>query len=392
MSSGAVRAWYLVHKWTSLVCTLFLLMLCLTGLPLIFHEEIDYLTEGERPLPQVVEGAPEKNLDDALQTALAQFPGEIPLFMSFDVEQPVVNVTTGPHPRATVEEMNFISIHRPTAEPVRTPDDEGVMHFLLQLHTDMFLGLGGELFLGFMGFLFFVAIVSGVVVYTPFMRKLRFGTVRLSRNNRAKWLDAHNLLGIVTLMWASVVGLTGVVNTLSTPLVDIWRANELAEMVAPYEGKPVPEQFSSLDAAVKTAMEAAPGMTPQFVAFPGVRFSSNHHYAVWLRGATPATEQLFTPALIDAETGELTDMRSMPWYMTVLRLSQPLHFGDYGGLPMKILWGLLDIASIVILGSGLYLWLARRSLPAPGSRHVPAGMAHAHEEEAGLMPQPNPAE
>ncbi|HAC58874.1 PepSY domain-containing protein [Parvibaculum sp.] len=392
MSSGAVRAWYLVHKWTSLVCTLFLLMLCLTGLPLIFHEEIDYLSEGERPLPQVAEGAPEKNLDDALQTALAQFPGEIPLFMSFDVEQPVVNVTTGPHPRATVEEMNFISIHRPTAEPVRTPDDEGVMHFLLQLHTDMFLGLGGELFLGFMGFLFFVAIVSGVVVYTPFMRKLRFGTVRLSRNNRAKWLDTHNLLGIVTLMWASVVGLTGVVNTLSTPLVDIWRANELAEMVAPYEGKPVPEQFSSLDAAVKTAMEAAPGMTPQFVAFPGVRFSSNHHYAVWLRGATPATEQLFTPALIDAETGELTDMRSMPWYMTVLRLSQPLHFGDYGGLPMKILWGLLDIASIVILGSGLYLWLARRSLPAPGSRHVPAGMAHAHEEEAGLMPQPNPAE
>ena len=94
------------------------------------------------------------------QTALAQFPGEIPLFMSFDVEQPVVNVTTGPHPRATVEEMNFISIHRPTAEPVRTPDDEGVMHFLLQLHADMFLGLGGELFLGFMGFLFFVAIAG----------------------------------------------------------------------------------------------------------------------------------------------------------------------------------------------------------------------------------------
>lgn len=392
MSSGAVKTWYLVHKWTSLVCTVFLLMLCLTGLPLIFHEEIDYLSEGERPLPQVEEGAPEKNLDDALQTALAQFPGEIPLFMSFDVEQPVVNVTTGPHPRATVEEMNFISIHRPTAEPVRTPDDEGVMHFLLQLHTDMFLGLGGELFLGFMGFLFFVAIVSGVVVYTPFMRKLRFGTVRLSRNNRAKWLDTHNLLGIVTLMWASVVGLTGVVNTLSTPLVDVWRANELAEMVAPYEGKPIPERFSSLDAAVKTAMDAAPGMAPQFVAFPGVRFSSNHHYAVWLRGATPATEQLHTPALIDAETGELTDMRSMPWYMTVLRLSQPLHFGDYGGLPMKILWGLLDIASIVILGSGLYLWLARRSLPAPGSRHVPAGMAHAHEEQEELMPQPSPAE
>lgn len=383
MSSGAVKAWYLVHKWTSLVCTAFLLMLCITGFPLIFHEEIEYLIEGERPLPEIAEGVPHKNLDDALQAALAQFPGEIPLFMSFDVEQPVVNVTTGPHPRATVEEMNFISIHRPTAEPVRTPDDEGIMHFLLQLHIDMFLGLGGELFLGFMGFLFFIAILSGVVVYAPFMRKLRFGTVRVKRNSRAKWLDTHNLLGIVTLMWASVVGLTGVVNTLATPLVDLWRADQLAEMVAPYEGKPVPTEFSSLDAAVATAMEAAPGTTPQFVAFPGVRFSSNHHYAVWLRGATPATKQLLTPALIDAETGALTEMRSMPWYMTVLRLSQPLHFGDYGGLPMKVLWALLDIAAIVILASGLYLWLARRSLPAPGTRHVDEAKSFAAQPVAG---------
>ncbi len=382
MSSGAVKAWYLVHKWTSLVCTLFLLMLCITGLPLIFHEEIDYLLEGERPLPAVEEGMPSKTLEDALDTARAKFPGEIPLFMSFDEDQPVVNVTTGPTPSAGIDQMNFLSIHRPTAEPVRTPDDEGLMHFILQLHIDMFLGLGGELFLGFMGFLFFLAIVSGVVVYTPFMRKLRFGTVRVSRNNRAKWLDTHNLLGIVTLMWASVVGLTGVVNTLATPLVDLWRFDQLSEMVAPYEGKPVPTEFSSLDEAVATAMAAAPGTTPQFVAFPGVRFSSNHHYAVWLRGATPATKQLLTPALIDAETGALTEMRSMPWYMTVLRLSQPLHFGDYGGLPMKILWSLLDIAAIVILGSGLYLWLARRSLPAPGTRH-------AHEE---LLPQAGPAE
>ena len=36
------RAWYAVHKWTSLVSTLFLLMLCVTGLPLIFSHEINH--------------------------------------------------------------------------------------------------------------------------------------------------------------------------------------------------------------------------------------------------------------------------------------------------------------------------------------------------------------
>jgi uncharacterized iron-regulated membrane protein len=50
----------------------------------------------------------------------------------------------------------------------------------------------------------------------------------------------------------------------------------------------------------------------------------------------------------------------MPWYITALFVSQPLHFGDYGGMPMKIVWALLDILTIVVLGSGLYLWIVRR--------------------------------
>jgi uncharacterized iron-regulated membrane protein len=261
--------------------------------------------------------------------------------------------------------MKFTSIDLRNAESVRSFDDEGVMHFILQLHIDMFLGLKGELFLGFLGLLFFAAIVSGVVVYAPYMRRMQFGTMRLARSPRVKWLDTHNLIGVVTLMWAVVVGLTGVINTLATPLVDYWRVTELADMIAPYEGEPVPTELSSLHQAVLTAKAAAPGMSPQFVAFPGVRFSSNHHYAVWLRGATPATEQILTPALIDATNGSLSDLRRMPWYMLALRLSQPLHFGDYGGLPMKILWALLDLATIIVLVSGLYLWWGRRKASLP---------------------------
>lgn len=32
--------WYRVYLWTSLVCTVFVLVSCLTGLPLIFDDEI----------------------------------------------------------------------------------------------------------------------------------------------------------------------------------------------------------------------------------------------------------------------------------------------------------------------------------------------------------------
>jgi uncharacterized iron-regulated membrane protein len=40
-------------------------------------------------------------------------------------------------------------------------------------------------------------------------------------------------------------------------------------------------------------------------------------------------------------------------------MSRPLHFGDYGGLPLKIIWALLDIVTIIVLGSGVYLFVAR---------------------------------
>jgi len=71
--------------------------------------------------------------------------------------------------------------------------------------------------------------------------------------------------------------------------------------------------------------------------------------------------------LIDAETGTPTVIGGLPWYLRALELSRPLHFGDYGGLPLKILWALFDVMLIVVLGSGVYLWLSRRKTPIEDS-------------------------
>lgn len=367
MTRSTVRAWYLVHKYTSLVCTAFLLMLCVTGLPLIFHDEIDALTEETPALAPGAVGSSQGGLplDTMLHKALAARPGEVPLFMAFDNASPLLTVTTGARPDVDAAGMTIQLFDRSTGAPTGQVEESGVMHFLLQLHTDMFLGLWGMLFLGLMGLLFFAAIVSGTVLYAPFMRKLDFGTLRTRRSRRVKWLDYHNLLGIVALAWASVVGLTGVINTLATPIIQAWQMGELAEMTRAYQGKHAvpPARYASLDTAMAEARKARPGANPRFIAFPGGAFSSKHHYAVFLEGGTPLTEKMLTPALIDAETSTLTAVRPLPWYVQALLLSQPLHFGDYGGLPLKILWAVLDIFTIVVLGSGLYLWLGRRRTP-----------------------------
>ena len=362
MTNSAIKIWYLIHKWSSIICTAFLLMLCVTGLPLIFHDEIESWLDGPSTEAAFAPDAPLHSLDSIMTTALAERPGSVGLFMSFDEDRPVVNVTTGPSPDAAEADMVLRSYDRRTGQFVRQINEDGVMHFLLQLHTDMFLGPWGMYFLGGMGTLFLIAIISGVVLYAPFMRKLNFGTVRRTRSTRVKWLDWHNLIGVTTVAWCMVVGLTGVINTLSPPIYQHWQATQLAEMTAAYRDDDAvpPRQLASIHNAVETAMAAAPGTRPQFVAFPGGGFSSKHHYAVFLQGATPLTQRLLTPALIDARTGELTAIRPMPWYVQALFLSQPLHFGDYGGLPMKILWAILDLFTIIVLLSGLYLWLGKR--------------------------------
>ena len=186
------------------------------------------------------------------------------------------------------------------------PDVTGrFTYIMLKLHTDMFAGLPGKLFLGLMGILFCVAIISGIVVYAPSMRKLKFGTYRSERPRVVRWLDLHNLAGILLVMWTLVVGFTGVINTWADLVLKMWQFGQLAEMTAQYQ-RPAAARASDLDSGRgEVAAKAVPGMQPCFVAFPGTIFSSKSHYAVFMRGNTPVTSRLLKPALIDAETGKL---------------------------------------------------------------------------------------
>ncbi|MFY2833813.1 PepSY-associated TM helix domain-containing protein [Achromobacter xylosoxidans] len=389
-AASTIKTWYLVHKWTSLVCTIFLLIICLTGLPLVFHHEIEHWLDDAKPLSDVPASTPPANLDKLVERAKSMYPGEVVDYLFFDPDEPQVYVGMAKKPGDGMVSGHAVRMDGRTGDvlldgPLYTEDKFSFMGIMLALHVDLFAGLPGELFLGFMGLLFCVAIVSGVVLYGPFMKKLEFGTVRAGRSTRLKWLDLHNLLGIVTLVWAFVVGVTGVINELSTPLFRLWQSTELVRILEPYKGQGVPAELSSAQSAADTARKALPGNEVSFIVFPGNAFGSPHHYITWMRGATPLTSKMNTPVLIDGRSGELTTIAKMPWYLTALELSRPLHFGDYAGLPLKIIWAVLDLITIVVLVSGLYLWLARR-------RATEARIAElVRKHQAAATPQRSPA-
>lgn len=364
----SVRSWYLVHKWTSLVCTVFLLVICLTGLPLIFFDEIsDWLDDG-RPYAELPPSTPMASLDAMVRTALDRHPGEVVRSVFIDDDEPQVLVTLGPSLNAEPELDHAVKFDARTADVLKEfpPSSTAPLTFMdlmFRLHTDIFARLPGELFLGFIALVFVASVVSGIVLYAPFMKKLSFGTVRRGRAPRLKWLDLHNLLGIATLLWATVVGFTGVMNELSTPLFGLWRMTAVERLLGDERSKPPAAATVPLQAVFETARAALPGKTLVSVDYPDPRVDIPRHYVVWAKGDTPLTSRLFTPALVDAESGRLTAVAQLPWYLKALEVSRPLHFGDFGGLPLKIIWTLLDLVTIVVLATGLYLWVKRRRVP-----------------------------
>src|SRR5690606_1766056 len=96
-------------------------MLCVTGLPLIFHDEIDAALNPDAWTP-ANPGGPSLALDELLAVALAERPGEVPIFMSFDIDRPVVNVTSGVRPDVPGPEMNFASFDRTSGDLVPPAD------------------------------------------------------------------------------------------------------------------------------------------------------------------------------------------------------------------------------------------------------------------------------
>ena len=377
LTARAIRGWSAVHKWTSLICTVFMLLLCLTGLPLIFHHEIGHALGTEVDAPEKSPDTPRISLDRVLEIARSRYPDRVVQFASQEEDSDevwYVTMTPTPAPTADFEQVPVDA--RTGAVLPRPPLHQGFMWVMDKLHVDLFAGQPGKLFLGVMGLLLLASIVSGVVLYAPFMRKLAFGEVRQYRSRRIRWLDLHNLLGIVTLAWLLVVGATGVLNTWAELLQQRWQSTELAALLGPYRDQPVIPDAERAPAqrALEAALRQVPGTHVTFIAFPGTTFSSPRHLTFYLRGNEPLTSRLPQPVLVDAGSAKVTAAARLPWYLIALQVSRPLHFGDYGGIPMKIVWAALDIISIIVLGSGLYLWLAR-------------GATRPLEAEAGVIPE-----
>jgi uncharacterized iron-regulated membrane protein len=346
-----MRFWIWAHKWSSLVCTVFLLVLCITGLPLIFRGEIDhalgYGAGGGTAQPPAPLAAIEAAAHAAKPTGKIHF-------LVWQPDKPgVITLSIAPANAKSYHDNENLLLDAATTKPAAGGGDASPTQWLVDLHTSLFLGPIGGLLLGLPALLFIVALASGVVIYGPFARKAGFARIRTDRSRRTVWLDGHNMLGVVILAWALVVGATGLINTWGEYVIRFWQMSELSRYAA--SGPPPAGPVASIDRIVAVAQARYPSYRPYFVAYPGSLMAGERFHAVYLRGPEGLEEHIFRPVLVESATARILAAPQAPWYVSTLALSQPLHFGDYGGAPLKALWALLDLATIAVLVSGLRL-------------------------------------
>ncbi len=84
-----LKTWAVVHKWSSLVSTAFLLLICLTGLPLLFTDEINQWLE-PRTYESLPPSTPNISLDRVAQTGRQLYPGQIISSIFIDDDEPQI--------------------------------------------------------------------------------------------------------------------------------------------------------------------------------------------------------------------------------------------------------------------------------------------------------------
>src|SRR5450830_1176954 len=91
-----LRRWFWLHQWSSLICTVFLFLLCLTGLPLIFAEEINRaLTDDPVPATATVTTGL-ASVQAMVDESRRRHPADIVASLFMDDEAPRVIVVMAP--------------------------------------------------------------------------------------------------------------------------------------------------------------------------------------------------------------------------------------------------------------------------------------------------------
>ncbi|WP_454763718.1 PepSY-associated TM helix domain-containing protein [Cupriavidus campinensis] len=248
--------------------------------------------------------------------------------------------------------------------------------FLNALHYSLGLGLNGMYFMGVISVLYGLALVSGVLLHLPRLKKDLFA-VRPGRNLKRFWMDAHNVIGLFSLPFHMIFAVTGTFLCLSLVMVMVFNAltfdGKLMDQV-PRAIAATPEVVAAnqpsptMPAAQLLAIAREHGgerFTPEAIRFQ--RYGDANAVAEVRGDSTRALGNggsvgIFAAAN-EANAGKLIANQTAGARDTNHTLYSgifALHYGTYGDLAVRLVYLLAGLAGAFLFYSGNLLWIESR--------------------------------
>lgn len=253
------------------------------------------------------------------------------------------------------------------------------LHFLAQLN-DVPIRIGypfGYVVAGLVSFLFLFALITGLLLHWDKIVS-NFYTFRPWSKWKTVWTDAHTALGVIGFPYQFMFAVTGVMLIIGLVLVvpfskALYQGDETAvyrDLQLPYYLTPEHEFLSTplksppdVDHFVQRTYELWPNT---FITSISINNYGDENMYIMMTGE-PDTRFSFAGqgvvcyrvsdgAVIQHKPAE----RGATYLDKVKSLVYRLHFGDYGGYPLKAVYFILGLIGCVVIVTGMLIWLVAR--------------------------------
>lgn len=367
--AGFVRAVLAGHSALGLAFAALIYLVCLSGTVAVFIQEFErWERPAATPLTQVSPDA----IQAALETAAAELNGPIehayitlprPGFPRFEL-----HAETEGH----AEERGWLfNAEGHILSDASTPWSD----FLARLHIYLHLPQAWGMFIvGLTGVALLSSLISGLFAH-PRVFKDAF-SLRIGGSKRLQEADIHTRIGIWGLPFHIIISLTGALLGLLTIIAavlalvlfkgDVNKAYDYFLPPHPPEDT-TPAPLPDLPAMLARVSEAAPATTPRyiFLEHPNERGQSTLITASRPHRLSRGDNFYFdgSGSLIRADRLDEATLGER-----IFGVLAPLHFGWFGGVLVKLAYGVLGLGLTLVTVSSVSVWLARRrdkGRPAP---------------------------
>jgi uncharacterized iron-regulated membrane protein len=367
MQSRLREVCFFVHRWVGAVLALYMLVISLTGVSLVFHDE---LSEWACPSPAVKVLSTTTRYAKIIENSEAAYPGYkvTGLIVPDEESQPIdVFALKGDNERINCQ----VDPYSGTVLGLKSKN--AVLETLRDLHFNLFAGKTGRMVNGAGGLLLALLSITGVVVWWRGVAKWLNGFKMSFRGSmkRINW-SIHSALGIwvlpFLLLQATSAFYFGFPNFFEQNLNKFAPVSNQKKLEEPEASKLENEGSNSesgspglepdIDKLISIARQNAGSNSAVFrIAFPDKR---RHSLRIWLKNSMETNENAPTTQVFMApKTGQVlavSTSEAPPTGDQIITWLIKLHFGTFAGTISKCAWLFVGLTPAILSLTGLFLF------------------------------------